>query len=79
MSALDGLCEGIYFNRDSEYVGLPCECIRCFPDGWCIDFQNGGGCAACDGPVKGCEMWDKEDGLIPFFTKEGKRIIGGAQ
>jgi len=48
-----------------KYEGQPCQCASCWHvDGVCIDHDSGGGCAACDGPVDGCEpgeALDEED------------------
>jgi len=48
--------QGTCPERESPFYGLLCDCALCRPvDGICIDPRVGGGCAVCDGPVKGCD------------------------
>lgn len=52
----DGICDDPYC---SQYNGQPCDCAACRPRNVCLN--EFGGCAECDGPVKGCSCGAEED------------------
>jgi hypothetical protein len=43
-------------DPDSEYYGLPCQCVDCRPENICVDPN---GCVECDGPVHECAPADE--------------------
>ena len=67
-----------------DHPGEYCQCAGCeHPQGVCIDVSSGGGCAACEGPVSGCDfsaktlhetepdMYDKEGFYIGHLAEGG--------
>ena len=62
----------------TEYPGIPCQCAECWhEDTICIHHDSGSGCAACDGPVCGCDTLDEsfsEDDLLCDLESLEKKL-----